>query len=253
MTALIVIGSILLLLFLLAMLNLKLYLRYEDEEFTMKFGVLCFWKQLVPYTEQEKKAQKPAKTQKKEQPKEKKKIASAEITGGTEGARAAESAGRAGKTKALEKSGGAAAVQKGYPPAEKDWKETAKTVYDIIRSVIRPSQFMLRNVRISGLQLHVVVGGEEPDETAIRFGHWNAAVYGCLATARNFMKVDVKKIMIAVDFTSPETEFRADGTIKVRFFVAVVSVVRMFWNILANTLKRRKEQQVPSQQAAASA
>lgn len=241
MTALIVIGSILLLLFLLAMLNLKFYLRYENEEFTLKFGVLCFWKQLVPYTEKEKKAQKPVKAQKKEQIQEKKKTVPAE------------SAGRAGKTKAAEKPGGVAAAQKGYPPAEKDWKETAKTVYDIIRSVIRPSRFMLRNVRISGLRLHVVVGGEEPDETAIRFGHWNAAVYGCLATARNFMKVDAKKIMIAVDFTSPETEFRADGTVKIRLFVAAVSVARMFWHILANTLKRRKEEQGPPQQAAASA
>ena len=55
MTALIVIGSILLLLFLLAMLNLKFYIRYEGEEVTLKLGILCFWKQLVPYTEKEKK------------------------------------------------------------------------------------------------------------------------------------------------------------------------------------------------------
>lgn len=241
MTALIVIGSILLLLFLLAMLNLKFYIRYEGEEVTLKLGILCFWKQLVPYTEKEKKKQKPAPEGEKPQKKEQKKSAS---TSGAVKSNGTERAAASGK-----KAGGKTA-QKGYPPAEKDWKETAKTACDIVRSVLRPTRFVLRNVRITGLQLHAVVGGEEPDETAISFGHWNAAVYGCLAAIRNLIKVDVKKIMIAVDFTSRETEFWADGIIKVRVFVAVVSLIRMFWHILVNTLKRRKEEQQPSGQAA---
>ncbi len=251
MTVLIVIGGILLLLLLLGMLNLKFYMRYENEVFTLKLGVLCFWKQLVPQQEKKLKSskQKPKKSNKAKNISPK---ATQVQNANVKNSSASGSLTTSKSASAAQKHTGQSNTQKHTPP-KKDWKETVTMIYDIIRSIIRPTRFVLRHLRFTGLRLHVVVGGEEPDETAIAYGRWNAAVYGGLATIRNFFNLRVKKMMIAVDFTSKETTVFADGTLKIRMYVLLVSAMRMLWHILVNTLGRQKEAQSSSGQAAASA
>ena len=246
MTVLIVIGCILLLLLFIMLLPLKLFFQAENEDVTFHFGVLMFRFKLYP-KEMEKAGKKMTKDvergieeeqqmvhSKAESPKSD--LPSQKKTKKKQPSRASQS----GTEQSLDR--------KKERTEERTWKETFFLIIDIIRSVVHPTKFMLRHIQIADFSLHVIVGGEEPDETAIRFGHWNAAVYGGLATLKNFLTIKCKKINIAVDFTIPETQVRTKGILKIRVFVVVFAAVRMFFNILVNTFKRAKANEEPVNQ-----
>lgn len=251
MKVLLILAGILLALLLLTLLYVKLYVKYEGEEVTLSVGVLFFRYQLLPQKEKKAKKEKKTKKIKKAKAKAKPKPQS------TAPHRAADTA--AGKKAVTEaeptpsEQGKAASEQEGSAQKPKksktDLKETLTMIYDILRAVIRPTGLILRNIKIADLRLDVVVGGEEPDETAIRFGRWNAAVYGGLAALRNLIDIRCKKVMIAVDFTEPETKLSAGGIIKVRIFVLLIAAARMICRFLVNTLKKEKETETAVQTA----
>lgn len=255
MTTLIVIACIFLLLLGIMLLPLKLFFKLENEDLNLHFGVLMFKLKLYPkkikkagkemaedvehgIEEEQESVDSDAKTVKTDV-----KSRKAKNNASSSSDRTAVSGKKktAGKKKA--------SVQKKEQTEERTWKETFFLMIDIVHSVVRPTQFMLRHVKITDFSLHAVVGGEEPDETAIRFGHWNAAVYGGLATLRNFLTIKCKKINIAVDFTAPETQVSAEGILKIQVFVVVFAAVRMFFNLLVNTFKRAKENEETVNQA----
>lgn len=244
MTALLIIGGILLLLFLLLLLYAKLYVKWEDEKASLHIGVLWWKKRLYP-AQLEKLEEETADNAVKDIETEQKEVnPSAQIK--------QKAKTIVQKPKNMDKEESPVTKLKSAVGAEsmgakKDMKETIFLVIDIIRSVVKPTKFMLRNMKISQVKLNVIVGGEEPDETAIRFGHWNAAVYGGLATMRNFMKIQCDKINIAVDFTKQETEVYAAGMIKIRFLVILIAAFRILINILVNTFKRAKENRKQSE------
>ena len=237
MKALIVIGAVLLLLFFIMMLPLKLFFQVENEACTLHFGILMVKLRIYP-KKTKKAAKKAMKKTMRDRKKEQRAIHSEETI---EKATA--------NPKKSDRQPKASAVDAPKSKTEeRSLKETFFLIVDIIRSLVRPTRFLLRQLQITDLSLHAVVGGEEPDETAIRFGHWNAAVYGGLATLKNFLRIKCKKINIAVDFTSPETELRAEGVLKLRVFAAIWAVLSMLFNLLVNTLKRAKEEEQPLHQ-----
>lgn len=246
MKALLIAAVILLLLILPMFLYLKVWIRYEDEEFSLSLGVLCFRFQLIPRKERKsKKNRSPAKQIK--EPTEK---TERSVTGhqpAPDGKRDASATGKPQKSAASSKkrTSTAAGEKKEDAKEERDVWETVSMVLELIRAMINPTKFMLRNIRIRELWLRVVVGGEEPDETAIAFGRWNAAVYGGLATLRNFLDIRCRKIMLAVDFTQPETTLAAGGVVRIRIFVLVFAAVRMIWNLLAHTLNKSRKTDLP--------
>lgn len=246
MIALIVIGCILLLLLFIMLLPLKLFFQAENEDLNLHFGVLMFKFKLYP-KEIEKAGEEITKNVEQGIEEEQQSVHSEAET--------AKSDVRSDKKKksvqssrksqsGTKKSSG----QKKEKTEERTWKETFFLIVDIIHSAVRPTKFMLRQIQITDFSLHAIVGGEEPDETAIRFGHWNATVYGGLAALRNFLTIKCKKINIAVDFTVPETQVWIEGILKIRVFVVVFAAVRMFFNILVNTFKRAKANEEPANQ-----
>lgn len=205
MKALLIIAMILLLLLFLSSLYAKLRVKYEKEELTVWIGILFFRFQVFP-----------GKEKKEKKPKLKSKGKKAEAT----------TSPRKKKKKTKTK---------------EEIKELLTGLYDLLRAVIRPTGFVLRHARIDDLDLQIVVGGEEPDETAIAYGRWNAAVYGGLATLRNFMKIKCNRLVLAVDFTQLETEVAFSATFKIRIWALLVTVIRMIWRFLVNTLRKDEE------------
>ncbi|MDD6237571.1 MAG: hypothetical protein PUB00_09345 [Clostridiales bacterium] len=249
MTTLIVIACVLLLLIGIMLLPLKLFFQLENEDLNLHFGVLMFKLKLYP-----KKIKKAGKEMAEdvehgiEEEQESVDSDTKTVKPDVKSRKAKNNASSSSDQTAIsgkKKSSG----QKKEQTEERTWKETFFLMIDIVHSVVRPTQFMLRHVKITDFSLHAVVGGEEPDETAIRFGHWNAAVYGGLATLRNFLTIKCKKINIAVDFTAPETQVSAEGILKIQVFVVVFAAVRMFFNLLVNTFKRAKENEETVNQA----
>lgn len=247
MTAFIVIGCILLLLLFIMLLPLKLFFQVENEDLSLHFGVLMFKFKLYP--KEIKKIEKIANNVEQRAEKEQqsgnrnnKTLKSDILSHKKENNKSSQSKNKSQSHKKRP------SKQVKEKIEEKTWGETFFLIVDIIQAVVRPTKFMLRQIQITGFSLRAIIGGEEPDETAIRFGYWNAAVYGGLATLRNFFRVKCKKINIAVDFTAPETQVWAEGILKIRVFVVVFAAVRMFFNILVNTFKRAKANEEPANQ-----
>ena len=247
MTEFIVIGCILLLLLFIMLLPLKLFFQVENEDLSLHFGVLMFKFKLYP--KEIKKIEKIANNVEQRAEKEQqsgnrnnKTLKSDILSHKKENNKSSQSKNKSQSHKKRP------SKQVKEKIEEKTWGETFFLIVDIIQAVVRPTKFMLRQIQITDFSLHAIVGGEEPDETAIRFGYWNAAVYGGLATLRNFFRVKCKKINIAVDFTAPETQVWAEGILKIRVFVVVFAAVRMFFNILVNTFKRAKANEEPANQ-----
>lgn len=254
MNMLIVIACILLLLLGIMLLPLKLFFKLENEDVNLHIGVLMFKMKLYP-KEIKKAGEEMAEDVEHGIEQEQKAVDSdtetvkSDVKSQKTKSNAASSSDRAAVSGKKKNSGKKkASGQKKEQTEERTWKETFFLMIDIIHSVVRPTKFMLRHIQITDVSLHAVVGGEEPDETAIRFGHWNAAVYGGLATLRNFLTIKCKKINIAVDFTAPETQVSAEGILKIQVFVVVFAAVRMFFNLLVNTFKRAKENEEPVNQ-----
>lgn len=246
MIALIVIGCILLLLLFIMLLPLKLFFQAENEDLNLHFGILMFKFKLYP-KEIEKAGEEITKNVEQGIEEEQQSVHSEAETAKSDvrSDKKKKSAQSSRKSQSgTKKSSG----QKKEKTEERTWKETFFLIVDIIHSAVRPTKFMLRQIQITDFSLHAIVGGEEPDETAVRFGHWNAAVYGGLAALRNFLTIKCKKINIAVDFTIPETQVWIEGILKIRVFVVVFAAVRMFFNILVNTFKRAKANEEPANQ-----
>lgn len=246
MTAFIVIGCILLLLLFIMLLPLKLFFQAENEDLNLHFGVLMFKFKLYP-KEIEKAGEEATKDVEQGIEKEQQSVHSKTATAKSD-IKSDKKNKSAQSSRKLQSGTKKPSEPKKEKTEERTWKETFFLIVDIIHSVVRPTKFMLRQIQITDFSLHAIVGGEEPDETAIRFGYWNAAVYGGLATLRNFFRVKCKKINIAVDFTAPETQVWAEGILKIRVFVVVFAAVRMFINILVNTFKRAKANEEPANQ-----
>lgn len=223
------------------MLNLKLYVQAENETITLHFGVLMFKKKLYP-RELEKEGEKAFQDAEEEA----KEVQKKSTVNPSEKEKKKPIPSKKQAYRAVPEKKETVSAKS---PKENDLREKVFLVLDIIRSLIPPVKFLLRGIRIERLRLRVVVGGEEPDETAVRFGHWNAAVYGGLAAVRNLVKVRCEKVAIAVDFTAEETEVQAFGILKIRVWVVITAAVRMIYRILVNTLKRMREENRPPEPA----
>ncbi len=210
MKAIVIIAVILLLLVLFSLLPIKLYVKYENEAAVVKAGLLFFRFQIFPQKEK-----KPKKRKRKKKP-----------------TKAAVAAKEKQADQATQKK------KKKDKKSKEEIKEIVSAVCDLLRASVKPLGFGLRHARIDNLDLRIVVGGEEPDETAILYGRWNAAVYGGLAILRNFVKINCNRLTIAVDFTEPETTIFASATFKIPIYAALITALRMGGRFLVNTLKK---------------
>ncbi len=203
MKAILVFSVVIALFFLLALIPIKLFIRYQDEKAVVRLGILFFRYTLFPMKEKKEKKSSITAASKAKQPAEK-------------------------KSKTSEKT---------------DWKGTFSALLDLLRAGLPPVGFLLRHLHLDHIRLRIVVGGEEPDETAIQYGRLNAAIYGGLATLRNLIHIQVDRLTIAVDFTRPDTQVDFSAMLKVRFGMVVVAAVRLVWRYL---LDQFRKEQVPA-------
>ena len=228
MKAIVIIAVILLLLVLFSLLPIKLYVKYENEAAVVKAVLLFFRFQIFPQKEK-----KPKKRKRKKKP-TKAAVAAKE----KQAEHAVNQAASDAKTSSGQTDQATQKKKKKDKKSKEEIKEIVSAVCDLLRASVKPLGFGLRHARIDNLDLRIVVGGEEPDETAILYGRWNAAVYGGLAILRNFVKINCNRLTIAVDFTEPETTIFASATFKIPIYAALITALRMGGRFLVNTLKK---------------
>ncbi len=135
-------------------------------------------------------------------------------------------------------------------PAEKEKRslsEWAALIHDLIYSVCRGSSRLWRKIRVEGLEVSMVAGGEDACQAALNYGKISAAVYTVLGALKSLLSVSVKAVEIQCDFDAPTTCYRLHAKVKVRIFVLIAAAVRMAYHFLAHTYRRRSSEKAEPQ------
>lgn len=214
MTALWIIGGIILLIALLMMVSVTVYVKI-DETVSVKAGALGIRFSLFPAAE---KADKPHK---KQPPKEKK------------------SASGEKKPQPQKKAN------------DRSFGETVDFAVAILRSVVPGAVGLVRKIRFTRMRIFLSVGADSADDTAVRYGQLCTAVYSLLACIDKAMTLRVKDVSIVPDFVTGETRYDISFCAKLRIGSAVASALGVLFKLISIFMKQEKTKPAakPSQTA----
>ena len=111
----------------------------------------------------------------------------------------------------------------------------------------KPLPFLLRHFRVTGLELTLIVGGDDAAETALNYGKLCAVVHGSLAALKNLIRVRVKRIDISCDFCGGATRQQMAFKLEIRLGILLWALLRMAAGFLAHTYKRNKQPAGPQE------
>lgn len=195
MTALFVIGAILLLLFLLAALRVSLKIAY-DQKFKISVSALG----IVFYsTDKKHKGKKESESDRKESPKNEKKDN---------------------------------IFKKIYK--QKGLKYTVDLATNLLKTITNKFLWLLKKVEIRNFILSLSVVGSDAADTAIKYGAICAAVYPAVAFLDTNLDFKPKKIDVYADFEGKDIKFKIMTDIKASVFTLVllaIAVLKEFLNL----------------------
>lgn len=171
MTALIVIATIIAVFTAILSLSITVYVTI-NEETTVKLGLLCCKKTLMP--EKENKKENKKQLHKKSKPK------------------------TAKKSEQSKKHTVSA------PKNKASFTEMLNFSVEILKAIMPDVADLVRHIRIVGLKLNMTIGKNSADETAISYGQISAGIYNALALTDKAMVLKVKYINISPDFVRGE-------------------------------------------------
>ena len=123
-------------------------------------------------------------------------------------------------------------------PQKGNVKETVGIVLDLIRAIAGPLPFLLRHFRVTGLDVQVVVGGEDAAEVALNYGKLCGIVHGSLAALKNLISVRIKRVDIFCNFCSEETNQQINFKLIIRLGILLWAALRMAGRFLVYTFRR---------------
>ena len=197
MTGWIIAGAVVLLVFLLLWTDLVLAVQLEDSELSVRFR---YGPVSLPVYPQPDKPQKPARK-----------------------AALAKKHGRRKKKKATQK-----------PPAQPVRKKKGDMgeLWQIICSLLPPLGTLLTSIRITRLQIQLVVGGTDAADTAIRYGQTCALVHGSVATLSGMMQVQIDRIEIGWDYLHAGITEKVSLELRLRLGIIVAQALRALWRLI---------------------
>lgn len=255
MTALIIIGAVLLLIFILLASSLTVEFEY-DSTFKYKVKYLCFTIKKDPLSprEQKKKRRKEEKAKKKaeknktklkkKRDKLRKKNNKGQHTAAKTGAKPAQghnvtgakgnpARGQQAQSGSGEKKS-AETVGKKQQFADKKAEKKPKPDLNIIISIVKKAKphikRIFKKIRFTKVYVDITVGGDDAAKTAISYGVHCAAVDGLAAFLDNTITFKKEKICIRADFDLEKTNYYASGTLKLRMSTLLHSII---WGLFA--------------------
>ncbi len=123
-------------------------------------------------------------------------------------------------------------------PAEKPAKAKKKkvsaeklidTVLDYIKRCGGGARMILRDLRVSVLEINWTIACDDAAECAIRYGRMNAYLYSAVATLSNFIRIRRTKIRLVPDYTEEDEEFSARAMLSITPLVTIIGLVRVAW------------------------
>ena len=234
MTALYIIGGIILLIAVLLNIPVRAELSYINSEFDAKVKYL--WFTLYPVKERPPKPEKKKKAKKEKAPP---KIEACEIAEYTGEKKIQER--KAEEDTPLKK--------KSKKPKEKHSldKDGLSEKIELIKMIIRSSKKgfrrLMRDIKIHDIALDFFVADEDAYEAAMNYGKINMAVYNSIAFLRTFFNVTIDHVNISVRFNSSDSAYDGSLKLKIRPYTAFLASSSIFLKFLVNNYKDKKEKE----------
>ena len=202
MTALWIIGGIVLLIVLLMMISVTVYVKI-DETVRIKVGALGIRFTVFPAS---RKKEKPPKTKKrkKEKPAKPQKPMP--------------------EKKANERSLG----------------DTISFAVSLLQAIVPSAVKLVRKIRITRMRIFLSVGAEDADTAAVRYGQTCMGLYSLLACVDKTMTLRVEDVSVTPDFVTGGTQYDISFSAKLRIGSAVFSALSILFKLVAVFVRQAK-------------
>ena len=249
MVALIVIGAIALLIFILLSSSIRVDMEYDGVfKYRVRYLLFTFVKNpLSP--RQIKKKQKKEQRKKKKQEKKDTRLNQPSDTKSQEPEVIRLQKPQTAKQKNTEKK------QEQDKPAE-NTENTPKNPkikfsLDLIKRIIgRASPHVKRifkKIRFSNVMIDITVGGDDAAKVAISYGVHCSAVYGLIAFLDSVISFNAERVSVRADFDLPKSEYYAKAAVKLRLSTLLHSGI---WGFFAVLLELRRDSGAGAQKSA---
>ena len=105
--------------------------------------------------------------------------------------------------------------------------EMLKLIYDAAKS---PLKRLIRRMRVEKVSIDCIVGGEDAALVALNYGFQSAAVSGGLAWLNEIVTLKVKRVNVVADFAKEKTDIKMKCRVKLRLISAVAFVAGYLLN-----------------------
>ena len=256
MTALIVIGAILLLLFILLASSIRVDMEYDKVfKYRVRYLFFTFIKNPLSPGELKRKKKKESKAKKKKEKEQNKKGAHLMRRSDKKPQKSevidVKTAEQAQAVEQLQKQ------EQGKADKNAPAKPKMKFSFDLIKRIIgRASPHVkriFRKIRLSNVVIDIVIGGDDAAKTAISYGVHCSAVYGLVEFLDSVISFKADGISVRADFQLPKSEYYAKGTLKLRLSTLLHSAIWGFFAVLSEIRKGSvaAEKAAPEQKKAA--
>ncbi|MBR7133250.1 MAG: hypothetical protein IKD04_06920 [Clostridia bacterium] len=103
-----------------------------------------------------------------------------------------------------------------------------KTVFGFIGDVLAHIKKLLRHIKFKSIILDISVSGDDAAKTAVEYGGVCAAVYPVLSVLDTCAGFSYKQINIKSDFVSENSRFRFSGSVILRVFFLLVAAIKIY-------------------------
>ena len=258
MTALIVIGAIALVIFILLASSIRVDAEYgEVFKYRVKYLFFTFVKNPLSPRELKRKKKKELKKKKKQEKAKKKQGAHLKTKADVQAQKTENATQTKQEQEETEKK-----ESSQEPPQEKA-KEAApkkpkmKFSFDLIQRIIgRASPHIKRifkKIRLSNVVIDITVGGDDAAKVAISYGVHCSTIHSLVALLDSAVSFKADRISVRADFDLPESDYYLKGTLKLRLSTLLHSGIWGFFAVLSEIRKggMTTEKPEPEQKKAA--
>lgn len=203
MTALLIIGAILLILALLVCCHVRIKIDFADE-FTVKLHYLFLRFTLIPAKENSDKKKKSKKPKNKKKPKK----------SGDE----------------IQKEVKEKVKKKGIAATFSEYKS-------LFVPILKDLGKFIHKIKINPLKVRIVEAGKDAAELAIDYGKLCAVFYPALAVACEQMKIGRKVIYLGVDYSKSESVIEIHANVKIRIISALAFGLKALYKLVRTKVK----------------
>ena len=111
----------------------------------------------------------------------------------------------------------------------------------ILESSKKGARRLIKNIKISDIDINFIVANEDAYQAAIGYGKVNMVTYNVISFLRSFFNISIKEINIFCKYNNNESKYDGRCRVKLRPITVLLSGISIFYHYLINTSKNKKE------------